>query len=152
MSLLTIFATATAMHGLPPNLLEALCYEESKHNTEAISFNDGKGHSYGICQIKLSTARQMGFKGPIYKLLEPQTNIFYAAKYLSRQMTRYNGNIQKATSAYNRGSAVGETKYSKRVLKKQKELHEAQVKYNGAWNIRNLCTNLIYNRKLSPSL
>ena len=71
----------------------------------AIHYADGKTNSYGVCQIKYETAQQLGFKGTAKQLMEPKNNIKYAAKYLARQLHRYNGNVNKAVIAYNRGHA-----------------------------------------------
>lgn len=94
---------------------------ESHHDTKAYSLNDGGSTSYGICQIKLGTARLLGFKGPASSLQDPKVNTLLAAKYLRRNLDRYNGNVYKAISAYNAGShrlnEKGETKNRKYVAK-----------------------------------
>lgn len=101
-----MFLSITASHGLPPGLLESVCYVESKHVVQAINKHDGSSrNSYGICQIQNRTAREMGFKGSITQLMEPQNNIEYAARYLSYQLQRYKGDYAKAVTAYNAGVA-----------------------------------------------
>jgi soluble lytic murein transglycosylase-like protein len=57
-----------------------------------------------VCQVKLGTARLMGFKGKEQQLIDPKTNINYAAKYLAYQLKRYKGDYKKAIVSYNRGS------------------------------------------------
>lgn len=99
-----IFATVTQTFGTPPGLLSALCYVESKHRPYAFNENDGGSSSIGICQIKLGTARGLGFKGTAEELSRPKTNIYYAGKYLKTQIKRYGGDIKKAISAYNAGT------------------------------------------------
>lgn len=117
-----IFTTATQFFSLPPYLLEAVCLVESGHKASAISLYDGSSPSYGICQVKLETARQMGFKGTKEQLMKPNRNIYYAAKYLRYQLNRY-GNIESALVAYNQGSVKSKksTPYSKKVRKAWKE-------------------------------
>jgi soluble lytic murein transglycosylase-like protein len=112
------FNVATMQNGLPANLLESLCYVESTHNVAAVHIDDGNSSSLGICQVKLETARWLGFKGTAKELMEPKTNIDYAAKYLKYQINRY-GKVNKAIIAYNRGNANGLTtsKYQDKVLK-----------------------------------
>lgn len=66
--------------------------------------DDGGANSVGICQIKLKSAKQMGFKGTEKQLLDPKTNIYYAAKFLSYQIKRYHS-VQRGVVAYNRGNA-----------------------------------------------
>lgn len=99
-----LFQTATTTFDLPPNLLSALCYVESSHNTTAVHHDDGKGASLGICQIKFPTAQLMGFKGTKKDLMLPANNIYYAGKYLKKQLSRYNGDVRKAVAAYNAGT------------------------------------------------
>lgn len=117
MTLPLIFTVATQFFNLPKDLLPAICYVESNHKVEQIHKNDGNSHSYGVCQVKLETARSLGFKGTPEELMKPNRNIYYAAKYLQHQLKRYNGNTEKAIIAYNRGSAgiFTNTKYSRRV-------------------------------------
>lgn len=96
--------TASASFYLPDNLLESVCFVESSNRPHAIHKDDGSQDSVGLCQLHLSTARQMGFKGSAKSLLRADVNAFYAAKYLSYQINRYNGSIHKAISAYNAGT------------------------------------------------
>lgn len=117
-TLTALFITATAHFNLPPGLLESLCFIESRHEVFAIHRDDGGSDSLGICQIKIETARWLGFKGDSQQLMDPKTNIYYSAKYLARNLKRYNGNIEKSVIAYNRGSAgnLSRTQYSEKVL------------------------------------
>lgn len=125
-----IFASVTLELGLPDGLLSALCFIESSHKIHAIHLNDGKGHSLGICQIKLETARMLGYKGTEYKLhKDPKTNIFWAGKYLKKQIDRYE-DVNLGISAYNAGKArvndrgeVLNRKYLHKVLTRWR-LHE----------------------------
>lgn len=100
-----MFASISATLDLPPGLLEAVCYVESKHTATAFVSNDGGSPSHGMCQIKMPTAQLVGFKGDTKKLMVPKTNIFYSGKYLHHQLVRYHGDVFKAVSAYNAGTA-----------------------------------------------
>lgn len=117
--LLLLFSNLSAQYNLPPNLLDAVCYVESHHNVNAIHHDDGGEDSLGLCQVKLSTARFLGFTGTEKQLMKPEVNAKYAAKYIAYQLKRYNYNTEKAIISYNRGNAIGltRTKYSLRVLK-----------------------------------
>ncbi len=124
-AILTILFTTTSLHfGLPPKLLEALCYIESTHNINAVHKDDGGGNSVGVCQIKLKTAVWLGFKGTEKELMVPKTNIYYSAKYLAYQIKRYNSTT-KAIIAYNRGNAKGltSTRYSVKVIKQWRKIN-----------------------------
>lgn len=116
--LTVLFSSATAKFHLPSGLLESLCMVESNHNIAAVHKDDGDADSLGICQIKLATARELGFKGTAKQLMKPDININYAAKYLDFQRRRYHGSITKAIIAYNKGNAkqLTRTIYSDKVI------------------------------------
>src|SRR5271163_3988979 len=108
-ALATLFLAATIQHKLPANLLSSICYVESKHNPAAIHHDDGGSDSIGACQLKLKTARWLGFRGTEQDLLNPGLNIHYAGLYLKKQLVRYHGDITKAVIAYNIGNTRGLT-------------------------------------------
>lgn len=121
MDILLLFVAISSQNHLPPGLLNSLCYVESRHNPKAIHHDDGAGgDSLGVCQIKLKTAQEMGYKGTEKQLMQPSTNIRYAAKFLKFQLKRYDNNIAKAVIAYNKGNAKGLTtsKYQRKVFNK----------------------------------
>jgi soluble lytic murein transglycosylase-like protein len=102
-------------------LLSAICWVESKHTPAAINVVDGGSASYGECQVKLKTARYMGFKGHPSQLLKREVNREFAGKYLRYQLARYDGDVRMAVSAYNAGRVRGEIrnhKYVNRVMSK----------------------------------
>lgn len=103
MNLAILFTAATSVFGLPQGLLDAVCYVESNHQIRALHKDDGNTDSLGVCQVKLSTARMLGFKGAERQLMDPSTNISFAAKYLAYQISRYS-NVIEAVGAYNTGS------------------------------------------------
>jgi hypothetical protein len=102
-TLAVLFLAVTNTYSLPIGLLSALCFVESSHRVEVIHKDDGGAHSIGVCQIKVETARMVGFTGTEQELLNPKTNITYAAKYLKRQIDRYDGDLRKGVAAYNSG-------------------------------------------------
>lgn len=107
-TLTAIFIAASVQFNLPPGLLASVCFVETRHDIQAVHFNDGGDDSIGICQLHYTTAQWLGFKGTKVELLDPSTNIYYAAKYLAKQRNRY-GNVQQAVIAYNQGHAGGLT-------------------------------------------
>ena len=117
-TLALIFATVTATLGLPNGLLSAVCHVESHHNVKAINLNDGGEDSLGVCQIKLSTAKMLGFKGTAAELQEPFVNAYYAGMYLNKQLRRYDHFIPHAIAAYNSGT-----------LRLTKHRHVVNIKY-----------------------
>lgn len=100
---MALFMAATVTYHLPPQLLPAICFVESSHRVDAIHHDDGGGDSLGICQVKLETAKMLGFKGSKQALMRPEVNIKYAALYLKKQISRYHGDTRKAVAAYNAG-------------------------------------------------
>lgn len=104
MSLAIIFMAVSSTFSLPPGLLSATCWVESKHNVRAINANDGGSASHGACQIKLATARMLGYTGTAQELYKPYTNIYWAGKLLRHQLNRYDGDHRRAVAAYNSGS------------------------------------------------
>jgi soluble lytic murein transglycosylase-like protein len=112
-TLILLFASVTAQYNLPVGLLSALCFTESGHNVAAIHHDDGNGDSLGICQVKLQTARLMGFKGTQKELMSPKVNIKYSAIYLRKQLSRYGENSPMAVAAYNSGTFRPGAKFAK---------------------------------------
>lgn len=91
---------------LPPGLLEAICWVESNHKINAIHHDDGGSNSVGVCQVKLTTAKLMGYTGEEETLRNNAAiNVFYSGKYLKHQLERYDADPAKAVSAYNAGRA-----------------------------------------------
>lgn len=126
-TLAILFTVTSAKFNLPPNLITAVCYIESNHDVNAINKDDGHGDSVGLCQVKLKTAKWMGFKGTQKQLMNPKTNIYYASKYLSFQIEKYKS-VTKGIVAYNRGNSKGLTKskYSDKVLKQWRLINERE--------------------------
>lgn len=102
--MLGVFHLAAETVGIPASLLIAICSVESDFR-DVVNKHDGGSPSIGICQIKLDTARLVGFEGTEEQLLRDRLiNILYAAKYIKRQLNRYKGDYCSAISAYNTGT------------------------------------------------
>ena len=71
---------------------------ESRGNARAIS----KGN-YGLMQIRLGTARALGYSGGIEGLLDADTNMTYAVKYLAGAYQVAGGNSDRAVHYYAAG-------------------------------------------------
>jgi soluble lytic murein transglycosylase-like protein len=54
-------------------------------------------------QIKLATARSMGYRGSAAGLLDPDTNMTYAVKYLAGAYRVAGGNMDRAVHYYASG-------------------------------------------------
>ena len=103
-SIFMALALATQAFSLPPGLLGSICFTESRHNPRAFHKDDGIENSVGLCQLHVSTAKMMGFKGKETGLYDPKVNAHYAGKYLAHQLKRYGGDTRKAVAAYNAGT------------------------------------------------
>ena len=123
------FRVASDLVGVPEDLLLSICWVESKHTLKAHNPRDGKSASYGVCQVKMNTAKFMASEGKYshlvidsHTLSDPQTNVVFAALYLRWQLKRYKWDERKAISAYNAGRAIkGNKRYVSEVLKANKK-------------------------------
>ena len=86
-------------YGLDDRLILALIKTESNFDQYAIG-DDGK--SFGLAQVQLKTARDMGFRGKPRDLFKPDINIEYSCKYLAH-LYHQEKDIHKALRAYNLG-------------------------------------------------
>ena len=84
--------------GVPQSLIDRVIRRESGGNPRAVS-----GGNYGLMQIRLSTARSMGYTGSAAGLLDPQTNMTYAVRYLAGAYRAAGGNEARALALYSRG-------------------------------------------------
>lgn len=87
-----------AIHDIPEALLHAVIQRESDYRAEARN-----GPYYGLMQILPETAGQMGFRGAPNDLLDAETNLLYAGRYLRGAWLLSNGDIPTAVQWYARG-------------------------------------------------
>ena len=91
-------ARHAAANGVPASLVHRVIMRESRYNARAVS----KGN-YGIMQIRLGTARAMGYSGSAAGLLDPEVNMTYAVKYLAGAYKAAGGSESGAVGNYARG-------------------------------------------------
>ena len=87
-----------AANGVPEALVRRVIKRESRGNARAVS----KGN-YGLMQIRLGTARGLGYTGSAAGLLDADTNMTYAVKYLANAYRVAGGNHDRAVSLYASG-------------------------------------------------
>ena len=63
----------------------------------------GRGGTIGLMQIKLATARGLGYTGDAAGLRDPNTNLTYAVKYLAGAYRAANGDHNRAVHYYAAG-------------------------------------------------
>jgi soluble lytic murein transglycosylase-like protein len=93
-----LIAKHAAAYGVPELLVRRVIHRESRGNPRVIS----KGN-YGLMQIRLGTARAMGYRGGAQGLLDADTNMTYAVKYLAGAYKVAHGNHDLAVRYYAAG-------------------------------------------------
>jgi soluble lytic murein transglycosylase-like protein len=94
----TLIARHAAANNLPEDLVRRVIKRESGGNPRVVSAGN-----YGLMQIKLATARSMGYTGSAAGLLDADTNMTYAVKYLAGAYRVANGNPNQAVHYYAAG-------------------------------------------------
>ena len=87
-----------AKHGIPRSLMHRVVQRESSYNPAARHRN-----YYGLMQIAPETARTMGYTGPASGLLDAETNLEYAGRYLRGAYLVGNRNEDRAVRWYSAG-------------------------------------------------
>ena len=86
------------VHDIPPSLLHRVIQRESGYNPSARN-----GPYYGLMQILPQTAQTMGYRGAPQGLLDAETNLMYAGKYLRGAWLVSRGNEDRAVMWYAKG-------------------------------------------------
>ncbi len=87
-----------ALYDVPVELVQRQIVRESTHRPWARN-----GPYYGLMQILPATARSMGFTGQPDDLLDAETNLKYAVKYLRGAWIVSGGDMDSAVMWYARG-------------------------------------------------
>src|ERR1700740_535886 len=77
---------------VPEELVHRVIVRESKYHPQLI----GRGGTIGLMQIKLGTARGLGYTGTAEGLRDPGTNLKYGIKYLAGAYRAANGDHDRA--------------------------------------------------------
>jgi soluble lytic murein transglycosylase-like protein len=85
-------------YDLPEELVRRVVKRESNFNPRAYN----RGH-WGLMQIKHQTARGMGYRGAASGLLDAETNLIYAVKYLRGAYLVAGGDQRQADRLYQSG-------------------------------------------------
>ena len=93
-----LIARHAAANNVPEDLVRRIIKRESRGNPRVISVGN-----YGLMQIKLPTARSMGYTGNAAGLLDADTNMTYAVKYLAGAYQVAHGNPNLAVHYYAAG-------------------------------------------------
>jgi soluble lytic murein transglycosylase-like protein len=94
-----LIAKHAQANGIPEALVRRVIARESGYNPHAV----GRGGTFGLMQIKHATARGMGYAGEPSGLLDPDTNLTFAVRYLAGAYRAADGNADQAVSYFSRG-------------------------------------------------
>ena len=97
-NLSSLISQYSATYGVPESLIRRVIARESGGNARVVS----RGN-YGLMQIKLATARGVGYSGGAAGLLDANTNMQYAVKYLAGAWKLSGGNEARAVHYYASG-------------------------------------------------
>ena len=93
-----LIARHAAANNIPEDLVRRVIRRESGGRPHVVSAGN-----YGLMQIKLPTARSMGYTGTATGLLDADTNMTYAVKYLAGAYRVAGGNTNRAVHYYAAG-------------------------------------------------
>ena len=91
-----LVASHAQANGVPEALVHRVIVRESRYRPGLI----GRGGTIGMMQIKLATARGLGYTGTAEGLRDPNTNLTYAVKYLAGAYRAANGDHNRAVAYY----------------------------------------------------
>jgi soluble lytic murein transglycosylase-like protein len=94
-----LVATHAQANGVPEALVHRVIVRESRYRPSLV----GRGGTIGLMQIKLATARGLGYTGDAEGLRDPNTNLTYAVKYLAGAYRAANGDHNRAMHYYASG-------------------------------------------------
>lgn len=94
-----LIAAHAKANRLPESLVHRVVKRESRYNPRAV----GRGGAMGLMQIKHGTARALGYRGTSVGLLDAETNLTYAVKYLAGAYRTAEGDHDRAVGYYARG-------------------------------------------------
>jgi soluble lytic murein transglycosylase-like protein len=95
----TMIATHARANLVPEILVHRVIVRESKYQAKLL----GRGGAIGLMQIKLATARALGYTGDAEGLRDPDTNLKYGVKYLAGAYRAAGGDHDRAVKYYAAG-------------------------------------------------
>src|SRR6187431_2176378 len=92
----SMVASHAAANNVPEALVHRVIVRESKYHPGLV----GRGGTIGLMQIKLPTARGLGYTGDAAGLRDPNTNLAWGIKYLAGAYRAANGDHNRAVRYY----------------------------------------------------
>lgn len=93
---------AAREQGVPVELAHAVVQVESNYRPDVT----GSAGEIGLMQIKLSTARLLGYRGSSKRLYDPAVNLRYGMRYLRRARELAGGDLCGTVAKYQGGHAT----------------------------------------------
>ena len=113
---LGIIGVEASKAGVEWDVLAVVCHYETRGNIDKAGAVGDDGASLGICQVKVQTAQEMGYRGPAEGLKDPVTNIRYAARWLRHCVDLGAASVRRQAECYNAGRlGRAKTLYASRV-------------------------------------
>jgi soluble lytic murein transglycosylase-like protein len=95
----SMVASHARANNVPEALVHRVIVRESKYHPGLV----GRGGTIGLMQIKLPTARGLGYTGDAAGLRDPDTNLAWGTKYLAGAYRAANGDHGRAMRYYASG-------------------------------------------------
>ena len=95
----SLVASHAQANQVPEALVHRVIVRESKYHPDLV----GRGGTIGLMQIKLATARGVGYTGDAAGLRNPDTNLAYGIKYLAGAWRAAGGDHARAMRYYASG-------------------------------------------------
>jgi soluble lytic murein transglycosylase-like protein len=95
----SMVASHASANNVPEALVHRVIVRESKYHPGLV----GRGGTIGLMQIKLPTARGLGYTGNAAGLRDPDTNLAWGVKYLAGAYRAANGDHGQAVRYYASG-------------------------------------------------
>ena len=91
-----MIAAQASANNVPESLVHRVIIRESRYQPSLI----GRGGTIGLMQIKLATARGLGYTSTAEGLRDPETNLTYGVKYLAGAYRAANSDHNRAVRYY----------------------------------------------------
>src|SRR4029434_1523999 len=92
---MSMIKASAARHGVPPELVAGIVWQESRANPQAKSYCGAQG----LMQLMPQTAAGLG----VTNAWDPAQNIEGGTKYIKQMLDRFGGKVEYAVAAYNSG-------------------------------------------------